>query len=125
MAAVSEYFAVRSKDLDRGVFEWKINGDLMEQFKNAQYKKAFFSPHFKAIGCKWYFAIMPNGWDTEGTAKFYIVCNSIESNEVNVSYYVDGPSLEYSQMNCDGKNITNEQCINDDKSRQFFLIHHS
>eukprot|EP01083_Nonionella_stella_P182708 658082_1 len=105
MADVSEYFAVQSKDLDRGVFEWKITGGLMQQFKNAQYKKIFFSPHFKAIGCEWCLFMYPNGYSQQGTAHFKIRCESIASKEVNVSYYVDCVSLEYSQMNCDGNSV--------------------
>eukprot|EP01083_Nonionella_stella_P159212 519187_1 len=103
----------------QGIIQWKITGDLLQRFKNAEFEKVFFSPNFNAIGGKWYFGINPNGFNTEGVANFKIVCASIEckEKELNASYYVDSVSLEYSQINCDGKNITKAQCINRDGSR--------
>eukprot|EP01083_Nonionella_stella_P114495 338604_1 len=85
-------------------FEWKVNNYWMQKWKNAKYKKAFFSPKFNAIGGEWYFAIYPNGNATEGIAFIELYCASIEckEKELNVSYYVDSVSLEYSQTNCSG-----------------------
>eukprot|EP01083_Nonionella_stella_P053722 141988_1 len=105
VAEVRAYFGNFAVQFDQGVFEWNISGDLMQQFKNAQYQKFFYSPRFKAIGCEWYVRIYPNGWTTKGTAELDIVCHSIECKEVNVSYYVDSSSLAYSQINCDGRSI--------------------
>eukprot|EP01083_Nonionella_stella_P275958 937363_1 len=84
---------------EQGIIQWKITGDLLQRFKNAEFEKHFFSPNFNAIGGKWYFVIYPNGLNTEGIAHFAIVCASIECKEkkLNASYYVDIMSLEYSQ----------------------------
>eukprot|EP01083_Nonionella_stella_P135745 412900_1 len=114
MDEVDAFFALESKEIDQGVLEWNISGALMQQFKSAQYKKTFYTPRFKAVGGEWQLAICPNGYQTEGIALLRIWCKTIESEEVNVCYYVDSTSLEYSQMDCDGKHITKAQCIDFD-----------
>eukprot|EP01083_Nonionella_stella_P182711 658089_1 len=99
---------------EQGIIQWKITGDLLQRFKNAEFEKLFYSPNFNAIGGKWYFGINPNGFNTEGVAHFYLVCASIEckEKELNASYYVDIKSLEYSQINCDGQIIkTKNHCV--------------
>eukprot|EP01083_Nonionella_stella_P152877 490490_1 len=52
-------------------FEWKVSNHLIQQWKNAKYKKPFYSPSFNAIGAELYFGICPNGWKKEGTARLY------------------------------------------------------
>eukprot|EP01083_Nonionella_stella_P098505 277051_1 len=99
---------------EQGIIQWKITGDLLQRFKNAEFKKVFYSPYFNAIGGKWYFGIVPNGQNTEGIAHFEIWCASMEckEKEVNASYYVDIMSLEYSQIKCDGQIIkTKNHCV--------------
>eukprot|EP01083_Nonionella_stella_P301769 1037210_1 len=83
---------------EHGFIQWKITGDLLNQFKNAKYKKVFWSPTFKAIGGEWRFGIYPNGKTTEGNARLFIFCKSIE-DELILSYYVDSIGLDYSQIN--------------------------
>eukprot|EP01083_Nonionella_stella_P098504 277050_1 len=89
---------------EQGIIQWKITGDLLQRFKNAEFRKPFFSPSFNAIGGKWYFAIAPNGIITEGITFLILSCASIESKEkeLNVSYYIDSASVGYSQINIDG-----------------------
>eukprot|EP01083_Nonionella_stella_P044381 119491_1 len=82
---------------EHGFIQWKITGDLLNQFKNAKYKKVFRSPIFSAIGCEWKLAIGPNGFNTEGIGHLQITCNSIESGQEELyslllcilSYYVE------------------------------------
>eukprot|EP01083_Nonionella_stella_P136098 413951_1 len=90
---------------EHGFIQWKITGDLLNQFKNAKYKKLFWSPTFKAIGGEWSFGIYPNGKATEGNAHLFIYCDSIE-DELILSYYVESIGLDYSQINIDGNGNT-------------------
>eukprot|EP01083_Nonionella_stella_P203843 743493_1 len=87
-------------------FEWKVNNYWMQKWKDAKYKKTFWSPSFNAVGAKWRLNICPNGWATEGTASLIIKCNSIESEdekEINVCHYVEIKALNYCQICFDGK----------------------
>eukprot|EP01083_Nonionella_stella_P311813 1113099_1 len=89
---------------EHGFIQWKITGDLLNQFKNAKYKKVFRSPIFSAIGCEWKLVIAPNGFNTEGIAHLQIKCKSIESGQEELirSYYVEIMALNHSQNNFDG-----------------------
>eukprot|EP01083_Nonionella_stella_P150353 478871_1 len=88
-------------------FEWKVNNYWMQKWKNAKYKKSFFSPRFNSIGGKWKIGIYPNGWTKEGTADLDISCKSIESDEkeINVCHYGEIKALNYCQISFDGKRV--------------------
>eukprot|EP01083_Nonionella_stella_P144073 449108_1 len=103
--AIGAYFAMAHEVKDKSVFEWKVNGDLLQQFKDAKYQKLFFSPRFNACGGEWCFGIRPNGLNTEGTAHFYLICASIESDEkgVNVCHYLEINGNDY--LDIDGNVI--------------------
>eukprot|EP01083_Nonionella_stella_P068823 183036_1 len=74
-----ECFVSEAMDVsdDKTYFEWKVNHHWMRRWKNAQYKHAFWSPSFNAIGAEWSLRIYPNGWSTDGEAELDIVCQSI------------------------------------------------
>eukprot|EP01083_Nonionella_stella_P301772 1037215_1 len=61
---------------EHGFIQWKITGDLLNQWKNAKYKKYFTSPHFNTMGGEWRFTIVPNGWTREGIGHLEITCKS-------------------------------------------------
>eukprot|EP01083_Nonionella_stella_P214923 773995_1 len=45
-----------------GVYEWNINGDLLQQFKDAKHKQRFQSPEFETIdGTVWTIRFYPRG----------------------------------------------------------------
>eukprot|EP01083_Nonionella_stella_P152874 490487_1 len=67
-------------------FEWKVNNHLLQQWKNAKYKKPFYSPQFNAIGARLHLGIYPNGFDSEGTAYLYLI--SMSENEIHFGYYI-------------------------------------
>eukprot|EP01083_Nonionella_stella_P150352 478870_1 len=94
-------------------FEWKVNNYWMQKWKNAKYKKEFFSPKFNAVGGEWYIGIYPNGWTTEGTADLYIMCHSIESDEqeIDVCHYIEIKSLNYCQICFDGKTVKEDEVV--------------
>eukprot|EP01083_Nonionella_stella_P136095 413944_1 len=98
---------------EHGFIQWKITGDLLNQFKNAKYKKLFWSPTFKAIGGEWYFRIYPNGWSQEGVAALDIVCEAIESdvNHVHVCHFVESVTLNYSQVHLDGNSVEEDEAV--------------
>eukprot|EP01083_Nonionella_stella_P301771 1037212_1 len=97
---------------EHGFIQWKITGDLLNQWKNAKYKKYFTSPHFNTMGGEWHFTIAPNGWDTEGIGHLQIDCDSIESGqeELILSYYVEIMSLNHSQINRNGNTFKKDKC---------------
>eukprot|EP01083_Nonionella_stella_P301770 1037211_1 len=70
---------------EHGFIQWKITGDLLNQWKNAKYKKYFTSPHFNTMGGEWHFTIAPNGF------------NSIE-DELILSYYVEQKALDICRL---------------------------
>eukprot|EP01083_Nonionella_stella_P089641 250186_1 len=80
-------FVEETMDVSDGntTFEWKVNNHLIEQWKNAKYKKGFISPLFNAIGAQWFLQIHPNGRSTKGTADLYICCRSIKSGEKEIN----------------------------------------
>eukprot|EP01083_Nonionella_stella_P272229 922980_1 len=78
-------------------FEWKVSNYLLKQWKDAKFKKAFFSPKFNAVGAEFYFGIYPNGWDSEGTAYLYLV--SKEENEIHFGYYIGIEPFNHYQIN--------------------------
>eukprot|EP01083_Nonionella_stella_P126197 381829_1 len=92
---------------DKTYFEWKVSHHWMRRWKNAQYKQAFRSPVFHAIGAEWYLRIYPNGWSTKGEAWLDIVCESIESDEkeINLSHFIAIESMNHHQTHFDGNTI--------------------
>eukprot|EP01083_Nonionella_stella_P190158 704396_1 len=92
---------------DKTYFEWKVNHHWMRRWKNAQYKQAFRSPVFHAIGAEWYLRIYPNGWSTKGEAWLDIVCESIESDEkeITFSHFVQIESMNHCQTHFDRNTI--------------------
>eukprot|EP01083_Nonionella_stella_P023152 64004_1 len=55
-------FVEETMDVSDGntYFEWKVSNYLMQQWKNAKYKKVFWSPKFNAMGVGLYLGIYPN-----------------------------------------------------------------
>eukprot|EP01083_Nonionella_stella_P225956 802897_1 len=94
-------------------YEWKINKHWMHQWKQAKYKKAFYSPKFNAIGAEWKLGICPNGWNTKGIADLYILCKAIDSvvKEVNVCHYIEIDALDHSQMYFDGNKMKRDGSV--------------
>eukprot|EP01083_Nonionella_stella_P275904 937157_1 len=92
---------------DKTYFEWKVNQHWMQKWKNAQYKHAFWSPSFNAIGAEWSLRIFPNGWSTKGEAELDIYCLSIESDEkeINLSRFIAIESMNHHQTHFDGNSI--------------------
>eukprot|EP01083_Nonionella_stella_P278744 947980_1 len=86
------------------VFKWNVTGDELKQFKNAKYKKTFFSPKFNTIGGVWSLAICPNGLLEEGTAYMFIQCHSHDrmKKKLKVCHYVDISQVNHSEITFDG-----------------------
>eukprot|EP01083_Nonionella_stella_P272870 925532_1 len=103
---VSEVMDVRDGTTN-AYFEWKINQHWMQRWKNTEYKHAFYSPTFNAIGAEWLLRIYPNGWGTEGEAELSIHCASIESDqkEINFSHCIEIESMNHWQAHFDGNSI--------------------
>eukprot|EP01083_Nonionella_stella_P152878 490491_1 len=78
-------------------FEWKVSNHLIQQWKSAKYKKAFFSPRFNVVGAKLYLGVYPNGWNKEGSAHLYLV--SKEENEIHFGYYIGIEPFNHYQIN--------------------------
>eukprot|EP01083_Nonionella_stella_P152876 490489_1 len=74
-------------------FEWKVSNHLIQQWKNAKYKKPFYSPSFNEL----YLAICPNGHITEGSA--YLCLMSHDEKETHFGYYIGIESFNHYDIN--------------------------
>eukprot|EP01084_Bolivina_argentea_P032296 59747_1 len=86
---------------------WKIDGDLLDRMKHAEFKNVFKSPRFSAINGEWYFQMNPNGLNTKGMARLVIYCSSSEEKEDEFSfcYYIEIAETNFSQKSTNGSSI--------------------
>eukprot|EP01083_Nonionella_stella_P170604 580948_1 len=88
-------------------FEWEINNRWMQKWKTAKHKNIFYSPMFNAAGAEWQLILCPNGWDTEGTARLEIRCQSIESDKekINVCQFIEIEALNHCEIHFNGNTV--------------------
>eukprot|EP01083_Nonionella_stella_P161072 527167_1 len=71
--------AEQKQNTKYGSIEWKVTGNLLEQFKNAKNKQKFQSPQFETIdGTIWRIQFHPHGWQTPDDCSIYLEC--VKSN---------------------------------------------
>eukprot|EP01083_Nonionella_stella_P170359 579582_1 len=82
---------------DYGTIEWKVTGDLLQQFKNAKHKSEFLSPEFKTIdGSKWRIQFYPRGYNSPEDCSVYLECVALPSNKASIGVNY---SLEVVEVN--------------------------
>eukprot|EP01083_Nonionella_stella_P267616 904091_1 len=58
-----------------GMFEWKANGHVVEQFKKSKHKEVFKSPDFQTSdGTIWRIHFWPHGNKSPDDCSIYLVC---------------------------------------------------
>eukprot|EP01083_Nonionella_stella_P278232 946114_1 len=63
------------KQNTNGFIEWKVTGNLLEQFKNAKQKQVFQSPQFEtADGTTWRIRFHPHGNTSPDDCAIYLQC---------------------------------------------------
>eukprot|EP01083_Nonionella_stella_P179460 637252_1 len=63
------------KQNTNGFIQWKVTGNLLEQFKNAKHKQVFHSPQFETIdGTVWRICFDPHGWQSSDDCSIYLQC---------------------------------------------------
>eukprot|EP01083_Nonionella_stella_P170897 582641_1 len=71
-----------------GVIEWKVTGDLLQQFKDAKHKQMFYSPQFTTRdGTSWRIQFYPRG--SRGTVSpdycdIYLECVKLSGNKTQI-----------------------------------------
>eukprot|EP01083_Nonionella_stella_P163980 541404_1 len=70
------------KQNTNGFIEWKVAGNLLEQFKNATHKDVFYSPPFETInGTIWRIQFCPRGWVSPDYCSIYLECVNLNASK--------------------------------------------
>eukprot|EP01083_Nonionella_stella_P074700 202746_1 len=69
-----------------GFIEWKITGNLLEQFKNAKHKQVFKSPQFETIdGSIWKIRFYPHGDTSPDGCDIFLECVKLNVSKQQMS----------------------------------------
>eukprot|EP01083_Nonionella_stella_P067898 179886_1 len=72
--------AEQKQNTKYGFIEWKVNGNLMEKFKNAKHKQVFYSPQFETIdGTIWRICFYPHGRQSPDDCSIRLQCVKLNS----------------------------------------------
>eukprot|EP01083_Nonionella_stella_P115223 341394_1 len=70
------------KQNTNGFIEWKITGNLLEQFKNAKHDQKFVSPQFETIdGTIWRILFYPHGNTSPDDCSIYLECVELNASK--------------------------------------------
>eukprot|EP01083_Nonionella_stella_P249902 863614_1 len=86
------------KQNNNGCIEWKVTGNLLQQFKNAKFKQAFYSPRFKTNdGTIWRIQFYPSGYVSEYKCSIYLTCVKLNdyAKEIGVNFSFSIPELDW------------------------------
>eukprot|EP01083_Nonionella_stella_P025031 68951_1 len=85
-----------------GFIEWKVNSDLMLQFKNAKHKQRFYSPQFKTVdGGIWRILFYPRGNKSSSQFSIYVQCVKLSAKKrrIGVNYSFNILELDWCDYN--------------------------
>eukprot|EP01083_Nonionella_stella_P150354 478876_1 len=69
-----------------GLFEWKANGHLVQQFKKSKHKESFESPDFQTIdGTTWRIWFYPHGAISPDDCSIYLVCIKLNATKQQIA----------------------------------------
>eukprot|EP01083_Nonionella_stella_P224171 798200_1 len=70
------------KQNTNGFLEWKVTGNLLEQFKNAKHKQLFQSPQFETIdGAVWRIKSEPHSEESPDDCAIYLECVKLNASK--------------------------------------------
>eukprot|EP01083_Nonionella_stella_P098618 277359_1 len=68
-----------------GFIEWKVTGDLLQQFKDAKHKQEFYSPQFTTIdGTIWRIRFDPHGNTSPDYCSIFLECVKLSGNKTQI-----------------------------------------
>eukprot|EP01083_Nonionella_stella_P170894 582636_1 len=68
-----------------GFIEWKVTGDLLQQFKDAKHKQMFYSPQFTTVdGTIWRIQFCPHGYESPDYCSIYLECVKLSGNKTQI-----------------------------------------
>eukprot|EP01083_Nonionella_stella_P098616 277357_1 len=68
-----------------GFIEWKVTGDLLQQFKDAKHKQVFYSPQFTTVdGTIWRIKFYPRGTTSPDYCSIYLQCVKLSDNKTQI-----------------------------------------
>eukprot|EP01083_Nonionella_stella_P312728 1119598_1 len=74
------------KQITTGLMEWQVTGDLLQQFKDANHKEAFYSPQFTTTdGTIWRIQFYPCGTKSPEDCSIYLECVKLNGAKPHIS----------------------------------------
>eukprot|EP01083_Nonionella_stella_P075657 205737_1 len=74
--------AEQKQNTKYGSIEWKVTGNLLEQFKNAKHEQKFVSPQFETIdGTIWRIWFYPQGLESPNDCSIYLECAKLNASK--------------------------------------------
>eukprot|EP01083_Nonionella_stella_P207028 752483_1 len=74
--------AEQKQNTKYGSIEWKVTGNLLDQFKNAKHKQTFYSPQFQTIdGTIWRIQFCPHGYKSPDDCSIYLECVKLNASK--------------------------------------------
>eukprot|EP01083_Nonionella_stella_P278234 946117_1 len=86
------------KQNTNGFIEWKVTGDLLQQFKDAKRKQEFYSPQFTTNdGNIWRIQFCPHGYESPDYCSIFLECVKLSGNktQIGVNY-----SFNITEVDC-------------------------
>eukprot|EP01083_Nonionella_stella_P013553 38157_1 len=77
-----------------GFIDWRVTGNLLQQFKDAKHKDSFYSPQFKTVdGTLWRIQFYPHGNKSQENCSICLECIKLNADKprigVNFSFNID------------------------------------
>eukprot|EP01083_Nonionella_stella_P098372 276582_1 len=86
------------KQSEFGFIQWEITGNLLQQFKDAEHKQAFYSPQFRTISeTIWRIIFYPRGDTSPEDCSIYLECVKLNDKKqrIGVNYSLDIMELDW------------------------------